>query len=119
MPRKVEKVVIEAEGRDQGKTFVITEMPATLGKKWIMKLYSRAAEAEAESKTANMLALMDQPELEEWRNCVKFQPANPKLLPMAIFWDKDSMQIEEIATVGFLQGKVLEMHTSFFPVESP
>lgn len=34
MPRKVERITIEDEGRDKGKIFVLTEMPASQAQKW-------------------------------------------------------------------------------------
>jgi hypothetical protein len=110
MSRKVWKETISIEGRDKGKTFEITEMPATAGKKWVMELYSLG-----EGKSAGYLTtLMDRPEFIGWRDCVKYRPPDAKLAAQVISWDDDACQIEEIPTVLFLQGKVLEMHTGFF-----
>jgi len=36
--RHTKTITIEEEGRDKGKTFILTEMPATLGEKWAMQL---------------------------------------------------------------------------------
>ena len=115
MARKFETLTISEEGRDKGKVFILTEMPATTAKKWLMKLYAKAGAGITDAQT---LALLDEPELEAWRDCVKYQH-NPKHVAQTIFWDRPECQIEEIQTVGFLQGKVLEMHTSFFPPVSP
>jgi hypothetical protein len=124
MARKVEHVTIELEGRDQGKVFVLTEMPATLGKPWLMKVTTLLAvqgmDIKALGKAGGVAALamvMDDPILTGWRDCVKYQHEGQ--MPQAIFWDKPTCQIEEIETVTFLQAKVLELHMGFTPPVSP
>ena len=39
MARKVEYITIDQEGRDQGKTFKITEMPALKAEKWATRAF--------------------------------------------------------------------------------
>ena len=39
MARKVEYVTIDQEGRDKGKTFKITEMPALKAEKWATRAF--------------------------------------------------------------------------------
>ena len=39
MARKEEPITIKAEGRDKGKTFVMTEMPATKAAKWALRAF--------------------------------------------------------------------------------
>jgi hypothetical protein len=38
MARKTKTVVVSAEGRDQGKVFLLTEMPATRAEEWGIRL---------------------------------------------------------------------------------
>jgi hypothetical protein len=39
MARKVITYKVDAEGRDQGKSYVITEMPATAGQRWALRAF--------------------------------------------------------------------------------
>lgn len=56
MARKVEQVVIEAEGREQGKTFILTEMPAIVAERWATQAKCGAAPA---SNSAAALSLLN------------------------------------------------------------
>lgn len=139
MARHTVEVTIEAKGRDQGKTFVITEMPATVGEKWAMQLaylLSQAgslaipegalpsvgmeaiapvvSEATIDPRIVLSLgrALADE-SLAGWWDCVQYRPA-PNLPTQPLRKD-EGCQIEEIATITFLRMEVVKMHTDFFP----
>jgi hypothetical protein len=105
---------ITAEGRDKGKTFVITEMGALKGKKWVMDLYADGKGRD----NAELLSLLDEPKFAAWRDCVQYSH-DRKHPDQPIPWDEVTCQVDEIATVLFLQSKVLELHTSFFSPVSP
>lgn len=128
MARKVENVVIEAEGRDRGKTFILTEMPAVLGERWAtlaLSLMSKAGLVPAGAEDSGMAGLaatplgglsqlraLQDPSLDAWWDCVAYLHA-PNQMPQKIF-PGAACQIEEIATVGLLRMKLLDMHTSPF-----
>jgi hypothetical protein len=134
MARKVETVVIEAEGRDKGKTFILTEMPAVPGERWAtqaLTLLSRAGlEVPESAKGSGMAGLasvrmgglaelraLQDPALDSWWDCVQYLHA-PNQMPQKLFQGAPC-QIEEIATVNLLRMKVLEMHVGFFGAGSP
>lgn len=140
MARKTENITIpgvrsESRGeRDNGKTFVLTEMPAIPGERWAtqaLSLMSRAGQQlPSGSEDAGMAGLavvpmnalpalqaLQDPSLDAWWECVKYQHA-PKNPLQAIF-QGDACQIEEISTVNLLRMKVLEMHIGFFSQGSP
>jgi hypothetical protein len=135
MPRRTQTITIEEEGRDKGKVFILTEMPATQGEKWAMQLMylltqtgvpldagllssgmSGLATAVSTAGVALLRALQDS-SLDAWRDCVRYQhEPNHPLQP--INWDSAACQIEEIKTIGQLRMAVIELHTAFFSPES-
>lgn len=140
MARKVESVTIpgvrteERGQRDNGKTFVLTEMPSIQGERWATKALVLIAKAGAElpngAEDAGMAGLamaplaalpvvqaLQDPSLDAWWECVKYQH-NPKH-PLQPIFQGEACQIEEIATVNSLRMKVLEMHTGFFTEGAP
>ena len=135
MARKVETLTITEEGRDKGKVFIITEMPATAGERWAtqallllskagLELPAGAAESGMSGLASAPLAglpslrALQDPTLDAWWDCVKYQH-NPKQLPQNILRDQVTCQIEEIATVNMLRMKILELHIGFFTNVSP
>src|SRR4051794_35635287 len=48
MARKQHAIVIEADGRDKGKTFVLNEMPATQAEKWAARALLAMAKSGVE-----------------------------------------------------------------------
>lgn len=129
--RRVEEVRIEgdpATNRDAGKLFIVTEMPAVQAERWASRLIVLLSEAGADvpegwepgsQSLAELLKLgapfikvLQDPSLEEWWGCVKYQH-RPNQMPQAIVFN-DRCQIEEVSTVGALRMKVLELHTGFF-----
>lgn len=141
MARRTVNVTIEQEGRDKGKVFVLTEMPATVGEKWAMQLMYLIAQAgvaaalTSEAMAAGMSGLAAMlPEaqgamaltlaralgdvtLESWWDCVRYQHApNQPLQPIN---QGAACQIEEIATITQLRMEVVKLHTDFFSDASP
>lgn len=134
MARKIESLTISDAGRDKGKTFVLTEMPAVPAERWATQALSLISKAGQKlpkgSEDAGMAGLavvplnalpvlqaLQDPSLDAWWECVKYQHA-PKHPLQAIF-QGEACQIEEIATVNLLRMKVLEMHIGFFSQGSP
>jgi hypothetical protein len=126
MARKTKEVVVKAEGRDQGKVFIITEMSAVRCEKWAWKVFltlQRAGVtvgdmlglgATATLSTFNPLNLLAglkfedvDPLLDELMACVQIQPSPGIIRPMV------ENDIEEIATRIKLESEAFELHTGF------
>src|SRR5690242_1682736 len=103
MSRKIERLTITAEGRDKGKTFILTEMPADQGERWALRallaLTNTGAAIPEEALGAGMAgraavgiqalgmlnSIQVQPLLDElWPTCVRIVPPNEKLMPQEI-----------------------------------
>lgn len=139
MARKTKIVAIEADGRDRGKTFLVTEMPPRQAEKWAARALfaiGRGARAEASpdmkdelqrSGMAGIAALGVQaltsiafdeaePLMDEMLECVTFIPDPSKLDQMTrqpivrALIDDD---IEEVGTLALLRSEVLEVHVGF------
>lgn len=138
MARKIERLTITSEGRDKGKTFILTEMPADQGERWALRallaLTNTGAAIPEEALGAGMaglaavgiqaLGMLDsvqvQPLLDElWPVCVRIQPPNEKLMPQEILPGINS-QIEEVKTRLEIYRALLKLHTGFsMPAELP
>lgn len=137
MGRKVSRVTITAEGRDKGKLFVLTELPADQAERWAIRaflgLIQSGADISPETLQGGMASLATmgiqalggvrwetlEPLLEEMWSCIEFQPPNAKILPQVIPEGVNS-PIEEVTTRLVLRLAVWELHTGFsVPVESP
>lgn len=125
--RKTMPVTIAAEGRDQGKQFTVTEMPARQTERWAFRalftlskfmnipehIMSAGMAGVAQLSPQVMLSVpfeQIEPLLDEMMACVKIvrDPRHPEMaFPLT---DDD---IEEIATLLFLRSKVWELHTGF------
>lgn len=129
----------EAENRDAGKTYVITEMPAEQGEEWAYRAISALARSgvqlpagmiemgeDGEVKVGlGMAALAGfvfealagvawadaKPLLDEMMGCVQIAPdrANPQVIRPLIGDDT-----EEIGTRMVLRKEVFKLHTDFF-----
>jgi len=119
-------ITIEDEGRDKGKRFIITEMPATQADAWVTQAQYLIEKASLEFAglpddhavlaLARIRALKDQ-SLEGWWDCVRFQhPEHPNNPPQAIVHGANC-QIEEVRTVNRLLMATYELHTGFFSPE--
>jgi hypothetical protein len=136
--RKTKRLTITGEGRDKGKTFILTEMPADQGERWALRallaLTNTGAAIPEEALGAGMaglaavgvqaLGMLDslqvQPLLDElWPSCVRYAPPNEKLMPQEIMPGVNS-QIEEVKTRVEIYRELLNLHTGFFmPAELP
>lgn len=127
--RKTQTVTIDREGRDQGKTFLITEMPAVQAERWAMRAFFAMANAGVDLPDdvadAGMAALASfglralgairwedaEPLLDEMMGCVAFVPDRAKPEQTRKLMDED---IEEVSTRLELRRAVWELHTGFF-----
>lgn len=135
MSRKTALVSISAEGRDHGKTFVLTEMPAHQAEKWayraILALTKTGLDIPDDVRRDGMAGIArlgldalgrirfndrDDPSLsaesllDEMFTCVRIRPSdnNPDFLRNLV--DND---IEEVATRVKLRGEVFSLHVGF------
>lgn len=139
--RKTKTITITAEGRDKGKIFVISEMPASQAEEWGMRALEAIAQKSdlpAGIQNAGMLGIfilglkpvlaapftMVKPLLDEmFASCLSIQPdpKNPGLLRGAgtpLIKKEGPLveeDIEEVATRFFLRDQIFELHTGFSP----
>lgn len=129
MARKQLKYTVGDAGRDQGKVFLITEMPARHGHQWATRVLFGVMNAGIEipdnvlnAGFAGIAAIgikalgklpvsVAEPLLNELMTCVQIMPnpANPDIVRNLI--DDDT---EEILTIFKLQKEVLALHVDFF-----
>lgn len=131
MGRKVEAVVVpNFGGRDDGKVFQITEMPAAKAEKWAWRLFIALKGTDGEVppeavqlgiagvalRGLNVLLRADvrfelvEPLLDEMFDCVKIIRDKSKPDIATPLLDTD---IEEVQTRGWLRSEVLRVHTGF------
>lgn len=129
MARKTKTVVITQEGRDQGKQFLITEMPATRAEKWALRVFLAVGSSGANIPDVDvklgMVGMLYQslqmlvqipfekaePLLDEMMDCVKIEPT-PGSGVVRPLMEGD---IEEVSTLFQLRKDVLDVHIGFFP----
>jgi hypothetical protein len=138
MARKTEVVSAPSWcGRDQGKTFVITEMSAVVAEKWALAMFialkgtSAAIPYEVERlgmigvavATINAFLAADvdraklDPLLDQMLTCItriRDLKAPNVVTPLRLELD----DIEEVATLAWLRSEVLRVHTGFPVAES-
>lgn len=139
MARKSTPVTITEEGRDLGKTFLVTEMPPRQAEKWAARVLFAIAKSGGDDRDAEQVAAtgmaglaavgirsltrMDfndaEPLLDEMLTCVAFVPDPSKIdqfthkpLVRPVDWDSD---VEELSTIVRLRSEVIEVHTGFSP----
>lgn len=128
MARKTETVVIKADGRDQGKHFLLTEMPATRAEKWATRALlalSRSHVQIPEEMTGlgmhglvalgiNILSSLDyvdaEPLMDEMMQCIEIIP-DPRHVEVRRPLIEDDT--EEVGTVLLLRSEVIKLHTGF------
>ncbi|TAL90903.1 MAG: hypothetical protein EPN62_00775 [Candidimonas sp.] len=126
--RKVATVTIDAEGRDKGKVFVLTEMGAYQSEEWagkaIFAMMNAGVEIPDNIADAGLAGLSAigikaltkvsfeaaKPLMDEMLGCVQIQPS-PNVTRALI-----SDDIEEVATLIRLRKEVLSLHLDFFTV---
>lgn len=123
MARKTLDVKIDAEGRDKGKTFQITEMPAAQAEKWAMRAILAAAKSGIDIGNAagmgmqgiaalGIQALLNmawedaEPLIDEMMLCVQTKETSGVRPVMGD-------DIEEVATRIQLRQAILELHIGF------
>lgn len=129
--RQTKEVVITEPGRDQDKTFVLTEMPAEEGELWAtraMELLELAGFiVSKDTKESGMAGLavsarpftfatgraLQDPSLDGMWQYVQYQPKNKEAPPQKLFSGKDC-QIEEWTTRLKLRVEFVQLHTGFF-----
>lgn len=121
---KTKTVTITADGRDKGKTFLLTEMPAFQAEAWAARALLALAKSGADipddianSGLAGMASLSikafagvpwydAKPLLDEMFECVQIQePAMVRAV--------SPNDIEDVRTILLLRSEVLELHTGF------
>jgi len=128
MARNVAQVRIDAVGRDNGKLFIITELPASRAEKWAMKAFLAMAKngielpdgiefsgmagiAKIGLKLITQLPFdMAEELMDEMFTCVQIAPNPSNLSVMRALIEDD---VEEISTRIKLRIEVFKLHTSF------
>lgn len=128
MARTKQNYKIQEEGRDFGKVFVLTEMPASRAEAWAMRSLlalmegnidvpdgferlGMAAMAEIGIKGLSRLKWeIAEPLLDEMWSCVQFMPdpAKPQIVRNLIEED-----IEEVLTRIRIRAEIWKLHTGF------
>lgn len=127
MARRTKVVVIDdADSRDVGKSFLVTEMDAESAEWWAFRVLQALLGSDAQIDFSAPLAQMARqglgalaklppdharPLLEEMMSCVRMQLPDGKNSR-----DLLANDIEEVTTRIKLRSAILELHTSFFAV---
>lgn len=127
--RRTATIKITDEGRDKGKTFIVTEMSSADGEDWAIQAFFALANAGMEFPdevaqggfagiaAVGYQALMKlpyeaaKPLLDKMMTCVQYQH-DPKH-PLQPIYEGDACQIEEIKTRLLLRMEVFKLHTLF------
>ena len=130
MARKTKIVTITDENRDQGKTFIITEVPADQAESWALRLFLALKQSEVDvpeslqslgmagiaSMGIRALLSMEystlRPLLAEMLDCVKFKPERAELAPVPLGSGINCL-VEEVSTLVRLRREVAELHLGF------
>lgn len=122
--RKTKEVIVPLDGRDKGKKFLITEMPASTAEKWAARAFLALAHAgieiPEELQGAGMAAIAivglralgrvsweeAEPLMDEMMACI--QSVQPAITRPVIEED-----IEEVTTRMWLRSEVFELHCGF------
>ena len=133
--RKTEIVQISDAGRDYGKRFVITEMPALKAERWALRallaLSHAGVDIGEDAEKAGMAAIaaaglkalhsLDfdeaRPLLDEMWECVRVMPDpknNPEFTRPLNRAEMEGDDIEELPTIWILRERIFRLHTDFF-----
>ena len=128
MARHTATYTVEDEGRDRGKNFLITEMPASRGEAWayraLLALIAGGVELPDGFERMGMAGMAElgikalaglrwevaEPLLAEMWDCIEIipDPAKPRIFRALIEDD-----VEEVMTRGKLRAEVWKLHTGF------
>lgn len=129
--RKTIECLIEDEGRDKGKVFIITEMPASQAEKWAIRALLVAAQSGADVggamsgmagvAAAGIATIMGarfadvEPLLDEMFRCIQIRPdpRNPDPARAAVVRPLIEDDTEEIMTRGRLRAEWFALHVGF------
>ena len=132
--RKTADVTITAEGRDAGKVFRLTEMPAARAEKWAMRAFLGMARAGIEIpdnianaglagiatiglKAVGSMSFSDaELLLDEMFACIQAVPDPQNAARVRPLVEND---IEEVATRLRLRKEVFDLHVSFSQLVAP
>lgn len=130
MARKTLTYTVTDEGRDKGKLFILTEMPASQAERWALRALSALAASGIEipddiasAGLAGVARLGVQafgglpwekaePLIEEMFKCITIQPDPSKPSITRVLIEDD---IEEVTTRLKLRIELFKLHMSFFP----
>lgn len=126
--RKNVRITIDADNRDRGKRFLITEMSALQAEKWFLRLVSYLARIGIEVPAMvrltgmaslsgfnpmQMFAWVDQAALmDEVMSCIRCWPPDAPQ-PRALSWSATGPDIEEPITLLQLKVEVFALHVGF------
>ncbi len=134
MARKIKHIVIDAEGRDKGKRFLITEMASDIGERWAMQalflLANNGANIGAVDPKTGMAGLAAvgfqalqhlpyadaEPLMNQMFQCVKIVPsadAPPRPITEGHPDSGEGGDIEEIPTRFTLRKEIFKLHVDF------
>jgi hypothetical protein len=134
MARATANFTVTDDGRDKGKVFVITEMPASRAESWAMRailaLMAGGVEVPEGFDRMGMAAMAEigikaiaglkwevaEPLLAEMWSCVQFIPDPSKPHIVRNLFEED---IEEIATRIKIRAEVWKLHTGFLKAVAP
>ena len=134
MARATANYTVTDEGRDNGKVFVLTEMPASKAESWAMRallaLMASGVEVPEGFDRMGMAAMAEvgiralsglkwevaEPLLAEMMECVQVMPDPGKPHVVRKLIEED---IEEIATRVKLRAEVWKLHTGFLKAVAP
>lgn len=134
MARQVLRFTVPDAGRDQGKVFVITEMPASQAERWAARAFLALSQGGTDIPDAMMdsgmagiakmgISLLSKMRfedaevlMEEMFGCVQYQP-NPN--KPEIVRDLIEDDIEEVKTRISLRMEIFKLHVDFSQVADP
>jgi hypothetical protein len=134
MARSTINYTVQDEGRDQGKIFVITELPASKAEAWAMRailaLMAGGVEVPEGFERMGMAGMAEvgikalaglkwdvaEPLLDEMWACVQIMPDSSKPHVVRNLIESD---IEEITTRVKLRAEVWKLHVGFLKVVAP
>jgi hypothetical protein len=133
--RKTSTYTVDSEGRDKGKSFLLTEMAATKAEDWAIRVMLALGAANVDipdgALQLGMAALAEiglkklfaidavsiRPLLAELMECVEFVP-NLQKPQVKVGYPLFESQVEEVKTLLMLKWEVLKLHISFLQAAS-
>lgn len=128
MARKTATYTVDAEGRDKGKTFLLTEMSAAKAEDWAIRALLALGSANVDlpdgalelgmaalaevglKKLFSLRADVVKPLLDELMTCVEVQPDRNRPQVRRAMIEEDA---EEVRTLLTLKWEVLKLHLDF------